>query len=218
MANSGSYASATSGGVPEARNSEEAVVNGQQNGDFVENEEPIENLSAEMQARRAYVNISRNNLQDYSVSSFAQRLIRDNKQRQIPFPKSVAKEGWAFRLGYANQADRDGAALVGIVIDSVVVEVEAPPPPPPPRTTYKQTIYIFGVPEEESDARVANFLQKNGLHVTSDFRKLYIPDTVLPGLLPNGIWNGGRSVVVEASIGTRIPTFTQYTSPTLKFA
>ncbi len=96
--------------------------------------------------------------------------------------------------------------------------MEAPPPPPPPRTTYTQTIYIFAVPEEESDTQVANFLCKSGLRTTTEFRKLYIPDTVIPGFLPNGFWNGGRSVVVEAAIGTKIPGFACYALPTLKFA
>ncbi len=91
--------------------------------------------------------------------------------------------------------------------------------PIPPRTMYRQTIYIFGIPEEETDARVTNFLKKEGLNPVSDFRKLFIPDTVVLGLLPNGIWNnGGRSVVVEAQIGYKIPAFTCYKSPTLKYA
>ncbi len=77
---------------------------------------------------------------------------------------------------------------------------------------------MFGIPQEETNARVANFLMREGLNPISDFRKLFIPDTVIPGVLPNGIWNnGGCSVVVEAQIGHKIPAFTHYKSPSLKY-
>ncbi len=182
-----------------------------------EMEESIEDLSAEMIARRGYVNISRNNLQDLTTTKFAQMIVRENGEREVPIPHSIVKAGYAFRLGYPSQKERDAAVLHGLVVDSVIVEVE-PPTPRNLRTTFRQTIYIFGIPEEESNVRVGKFLEKEGLQPVSDFRKLFIPDTVIAGVLPGGIWNGGRSVVIEAQIGTKIPAFTRYKSPTLKTA
>ncbi len=62
--------------------------------------------------------------------------------------------------------ERDGAVMHGVIIDGIRVEIE---PPTPPRTTFMQAIYIFGVPEEETDARVATYLCKNGLKPVLDF-------------------------------------------------
>ncbi len=210
-----SYAAATSSGAPLAQNSSQTGVAGHENSQNEEDRlEAMENLTEEMKAKRAYVSIGRNNL-EISTSGFAQKFAKENAQREIPFPVSIVKDGGAFRLGYASRLERDGAVRHGVIIDGIRVEVE---PPTPPRTTYSQAIYIFGVPEEETDARVAAYLRKSGLKPMSDFRKLFIPNTVIPGFRPNGFWGGGRSVIVEAEIGTEIPGFARYTSPTLKSA
>ncbi len=103
----------------EARNPEENVNQEAPNLDLAKNEEIIENLSAEMSARRAFVNISQNNLVELSITAFAQRFARDNSKWEIPFPQSITRDGGAFRLGHKNQRDRDGAALAGIIIDDV---------------------------------------------------------------------------------------------------
>ncbi len=112
-----------------------------------ENEEFIENLMEEMLAI-SYENISQNNLQDYTITSFAQSFTRENVKREVPFLHSIAKVGGAFWLGHASQRDRDGADLLCITIDRIRVEID---PPTPPRMMYKKTICIFGIPEEESD-------------------------------------------------------------------
>ncbi len=215
---SGSFAPASGGSASVTRNLEEISSENDQNAGIAdEMEESIENLSAEMIARRGYVNISRNNLQDLTTTKFAQMIVRENSEREVPIPHSIVKAGYAFRLGYPSQKERDTAVLHGLVVDSVMVEIE-PPTPRILQTTFRKTIYIFGIPEEESNVRVGKFLEKDGLKPVSDFRKLFIPDTVIAGVLPGGIWNGGRSVVVEAPIGTKIPAFARYKSPTLKTA
>ncbi len=167
---SASWASATAEAGSVTRNVEENESETAMNAAcFEENQEFVENLSDEMSAKRAYINIPRNNLQDYSLNAFARTLVAENAgKRKVPIPNSITRAGTAFRLGFLSEKDRDNAVLHGVAIDSILVTVEPPRLPQAP-TSFRQTIYIFGIPEEESDVRVAAFLIKSGLRPVSDF-------------------------------------------------
>ncbi len=149
---SASWAAATAEARSVTRNSEEnESENAISAPGIEENEESVEILSEEMSAKRAYVNILHNNLQDYSLNAFARTLVSENAgKRNVPIPNSITRAGTAFRLGFLTRNDRDKVVLLGVVIDSILVTVE-PPRFPQATNSFRQTIYIFGIPEEESD-------------------------------------------------------------------
>ncbi len=70
--------------------------NDQNDGMAQQMEESIEDLMAEMIARRGYVNISRNNLQELTVMKFTQMIVRENGEWHVPIPHSIVKAGYAF--------------------------------------------------------------------------------------------------------------------------
>ncbi len=167
-------------------------------------EEAVEDVPDAIADLCAYISASRNQIEgpEWTITRVAQAIAKENPN--VPLMDCIVKEGTSFQLTFKSKKDRDSAAVrAGYSIEGIQVSLD------PPRRTYKQTIYIFGIPNHIPDSSGKEWLSSCGAQTDSDFRKLCIPETVRPDK-PNGVWNGGRSVVVDLQKKVAILGFSHF--------
>lgn len=182
--------------------SKKSINNENEESDIMQTENE-ENEDEKKKRLIGFLSLEQEAVQNLRYPEIIKQLYEKNPANKIP--NFIVKIGNSLKLIFYDEMSRNNAANEGLFIDGTKINIEKPREKP---KFWKKLLQIFGVPIDDDDRKVINFLEKDpNIKVISGLKWLNHKGTEIK--------NGGRSVLVEIPVGHEIPGYKYYSSPNL---